>query len=84
MGITDVKIPDEVGLTDDGSLHNSYPQRRPVPGSLVAPPSNDPLWKVGKDEANRLCQVYEEEVGIMFPMIDMEKMISKANLLYSF
>ncbi len=84
MGITDVKIPDEVGITADGSLYSSYPPRRSVPGSLIAPPSNDPLWKVGKDETNRLCQVYEEEVGIMFPMVDMGKMISKANLLYSF
>lgn len=84
MGITDAKIPDEVGLTADGSIYKSSPQRLSLPGSLIAPPSNDPLWKVGNDEAVRLCQVFEEEVGIMSPMFDMEKVISKANLLYSF
>jgi hypothetical protein len=84
MGITDAKIPDEVGITADGSIYKSSPQRRSLPGSLIAPPSNDPLWKVSNDEAIRLCQVYEEEVGIMLPMFDMERMISKANLLYSF
>lgn len=84
MGITEVEIPDDVGVTADGSLCKSSARRRPVPGTLIVPPSDDPLWKVGKNEAIRLCQVYEEEVGIMFPMLDMEKMIRKVNLLYSF
>ena len=84
MGITEVKILDDVGVTADGSLYKSSVQRRPVPGTLIVPPADDPLWKVGKDEAIRLCQVYEEEVGIMFPMLDMEKMIHKVDLLYSF
>lgn len=84
MGITDVKIPDDLGVTADGSLYKSSVQHRPGPGTVMVPPSDDPLWKVRKDEAIRLCQVYEEEIGIMFPMLDMEHMILKANLLYSF
>ena len=84
MGITDVRTPDEVGVTADGSLHQSSTQRRLATGFLIAPPADDPLWRVGKDEAIRLCQVYEEEVGIMFPMLDLDKIISKVNLLYSF
>lgn len=83
MGITDVRTPDEVGITADGSLHQSFSQRRSSLNSLIAPSSDDPLWRLGKDEAIRLCQVYEEEVGIMFPMLDVEHIISKTNLIYS-
>jgi hypothetical protein len=32
----------------------------------------------------RLCKVYEEEVGIMYPVVDITKVISQANLLYTF
>lgn len=83
MGITDVKISDDLGVTADGSLYKSSVQRRSLPGTVLVPPPDDPLWKVGNDEAIRLCQVYEEEIGMMLPMLDMEKMIIKANLLYS-
>lgn len=83
MGITDVKIPDDLGVTADGSLYKSSVQRRSLPGTVIVPPPDDPLWKLGKDEAIRLCQVYEEEIGLMVPMLDIEKIIIKANLLYS-
>lgn len=83
MGITDVKISDDLGVSADGSLYKSSVQRRSLPATVIVPPSDDPLWKLGKDEAVRLCQVYEEEIGITVPMLDLEKIIMKTNLLYS-
>ena len=83
MGITGAKISDDLGVTADGSLYKSSVQRRSLPGTVMVPPSDDPLWRVGKDEAIRLCQVYEEEIGLMLPMLDLEKIIKKTNLLYS-
>ena len=83
MGITDVKIPDDLGVTADGSLYKSSVQRRSLPGTVIVPLSDDPLWKLGKDEAIRLCQVYEEEIGITIPMLELEKIVIKADLLYS-
>lgn len=83
MGITDVKISDDLGVSADGSIYKSSVQRRSIPGTVIVPPSDDPLWKLEKDEAVRLCQVYEEEIGITVPMLELEQIIMKANLLYS-
>ena len=47
-------------------------------------PDKDPLWKISKAEAIRLCRLYEEEMGIMYPMLDLEKLISMASLLFTF
>ena len=37
-----------------------------------------------REEAIRLCRVYEEEIGIMYPLLDIEKLIGYANLLFTF
>lgn len=85
MGITDGDPPDEGTLNYDENPLNSPSQHRPAVASMIAPPPpNDPIWKVGKDEAIRLCRVYEEEVGITSPMFDIEKMISKAIALFKY
>ncbi|KAI9782940.1 MAG: hypothetical protein M1839_004415 [Geoglossum umbratile] len=55
-------------------------------GSLspLAHPSKDPLWLLSKEEAMRLARVYEEEIGAMYPFLDIEKTIRHASALYSF
>lgn len=85
MGITDGEPPTEEALSYDENSLSSPPQHRPAVASVIAPPSpKDPIWKVGKDEATRLCRVYEEEVGITSPILDIEKVISKATALFEF
>lgn len=44
----------------------------------------DPIWSIPKDEALRLCRVYEDEMGLMYPVIDVEKVIAHATGLYRF
>lgn len=39
---------------------------------------------MNKDEAVRLCRVYEEEMGIMYPMLDIDKIIRHAIMLFAF
>lgn len=36
----------------------------------------DPLLEFDKDEMIRLCQLHEEEVGIMYPVVDIQSVIS--------
>jgi hypothetical protein len=36
-----------------------------------------------QDEAIRLCRVYEEEMGIMYPMLDIDKIVRQATLLFT-
>lgn len=61
------------------------------PSPLPTPPSaptlgscqvGDPLWSIGKTEALRLCHVYEEEMGVMYPMVELELLLQNVHLLY--
>ena len=44
----------------------------------------DPLWSVSQEEAMRLCRVYEDEMGLMYPILDMERVIIYTQKLYRF
>ncbi|KAL3476490.1 hypothetical protein BJX99DRAFT_258423 [Aspergillus californicus] len=60
------------------------------PSPLLTPPSlpagschaGDPLWSISKTEALRLCRVYEEEMGVMYPVVDLDELLHHVNLLY--
>ena len=85
MGITDVDIPDERELNPEENSLVSPSRNQSAAASMVAlPPPEDPIWKIPKDEAIRLCRVYEEEIGITCPMFDIEKFISQASKLSAF
>lgn len=43
----------------------------------------DPLWDYDKDEMIRLCRLHEEEVGIMYPVVNIESVIAHAKFLAS-
>jgi hypothetical protein len=43
----------------------------------------DPLWLIDRLEALRLIQVYEEECGLMYPIIDIKDIEAHAQNLYS-
>ncbi|GFG21235.1 uncharacterized transcriptional regulatory protein C530.05 [Aspergillus udagawae] len=42
----------------------------------------DPLWTISKAEAIRLCRVYEEEMGIMYPVLELEELLRQVEGLY--
>ena len=54
--------------------------------SFIPPihPTKDPIWSIKRDEALRLCRIYEEEIGIMYPLVEIEKVTQQASLLYTF
>lgn len=81
MGITDGDVPDEGDLNYEERPLSSSPQHRASSTPIVTLPSpKDPIWKVGKEEAIRLCRVYEEAVGITYPMFDFENFVDKAEV----
>lgn len=41
----------------------------------------DPLWDFDKDEMVRLCRLHEEEVGVMYPVVNIETVIAHAKNL---
>lgn len=57
------------------------------PSPMLSPPSPardsvDPLRTIGKAEALRLCRVYEEEMGIMYPVLELEQLLQQVHVLY--
>ena len=78
MGITQ-SILDDGGMSRDRS-----PIPSPMPALISPHPSKDPLWAIDQAEAVRMCRVYEEEIGIMYPIIDIEETIRHINMLWTF
>ncbi|KAJ6085906.1 hypothetical protein N7486_010187 [Penicillium sp. IBT 16267x] len=84
MGIA----PAEDVIADDLTTAHVTPAGSPPPH--ISPhvstvhPTKDPLWSIRREETIRLCKVYEEEIGIMYPLVDITTVINQANLLYTF
>lgn len=75
------------GSDENGGPHEDGPARSPFlhqtmqsPSALQSGPT-DPLWELSKDEMIRLCRLYEEEVGIMYPVISIESVLEHAKSL---
>ncbi|KAF9640074.1 Casein kinase II regulatory subunit [Lasiodiplodia theobromae] len=89
-----------ITATDEGAeegvfTQDATPLDSPRLAPLAPPPSQhtnkpvlhttkDPMWAINKDEAIRLCHVWHEEMGLMYPVLDIEATIRHATLLYTF
>ncbi|RAH49310.1 putative C6 transcription factor [Aspergillus brunneoviolaceus CBS 621.78] len=60
------------------------PPDSPGPATLLdaARPEGDPLWSLDKAEAMRLCRVYEEEMGMMYPVLDLQDLLDQVEVVY--
>ncbi|KAL6230541.1 hypothetical protein BDW75DRAFT_248579 [Aspergillus navahoensis] len=48
-------------------------------GEITREPS---LWSISKTEALRLCRVYEEEMGAMYPVVELDQLLHNVQVLY--
>lgn len=72
---------------DEGILTREPTPNASPPGTLAVTgdnPSRDPIWALSKEEMVRLCRVYEEEMGIMYPILNIEQVIIHGTNLYEF
>ena len=46
--------------------------------------NKDPIWTIPQEEALRLCHVYEDEMGLMYPVLNISIVIAHAQGLYRF
>jgi hypothetical protein len=70
------------GLEEENVTRDPTPAGTPPHGTQVAAlmnacgkPMRDPLWSFTKEEMIRLCRVYEEEMGLMYPVVNIEEVI---------
>lgn len=77
-----------MGYQGGTDTQDATPLDSPPPSSLPRKgpgnPCKDPIWAIDKEEMIRLCHVYEEEMGLMYPIIDIEKLIIHGTNLYNF
>ena len=83
MGITDPNL-NEPDSQDYEDIAASSSPRRHTSDQPSLQPGKEPLWNIRKDEGIRLCRVYDEEIGIMYPMLDVDKVVQKAERLFTF
>lgn len=87
MGITSQVNEDINGSTGAGIVTAEVtpePLDTNPPSIPTALANKDPIWSVSRDEALRLCRVYEDEMGVMYPVVDVDKVVSHATGLYRF
>ncbi|KAL6790965.1 hypothetical protein J3E68DRAFT_443228 [Trichoderma sp. SZMC 28012] len=65
------------------------PATPPIPSvrgerdASLANPSHKLLWLIGRAEAVRLCDLYEREIGTIYPVVDMSEVKHNLDSLYS-
>ncbi|PYI30893.1 hypothetical protein BP00DRAFT_397364 [Aspergillus indologenus CBS 114.80] len=74
----------EEGEADAHHPPSPLPPDSPGPPALLdaARPSGDPLWSLDKTEAMRLCRVYEEEMGMMYPVLDLQDLLDQVEVVF--
>ena len=83
MGITGTEDGLEDGMAPQDETPNaSPPHARTESTQLHA--SKDPIWSISKEEAIRLIHVWQDEMGGMYPVIEIDKTLRHTNLLFTF
>ncbi|USP74242.1 fungal specific transcription factor [Curvularia clavata] len=85
MGINPGEEAEDDGLlTRDGTPGASPP----APNGMLPKRSfhveKDPIWAISKHDALRLVHVWHEEMGVMYPILDIDKVLRYTEMLFTF
>lgn len=76
------------GAEDNEAVVDETPGQSPMPTPFTSQEYSrkqpDPLWEYDTDEMIRLCRLHEEEVGIMYPVVNINDVISHAKSVSRF
>lgn len=75
---------DEGMITQDPTPIASPGIQPPPLASTNGNTCRDPIWTFSKEEMIRLCRVYEEEMGLMYPVLNIDQVIIHGSNLYEF
>ncbi|CBX92425.1 hypothetical protein IAQ61_006180 [Plenodomus lingam] len=89
MGITGGEDGED-GEDEGVATHDATP--RPSPPLLSHPSlvkqslhvDKDPIWSISRHEAIRLVNVWYEEQGVMYPILEIDKILRYTEMLFSF
>ncbi|KAL6820013.1 hypothetical protein V8C40DRAFT_281335 [Trichoderma camerunense] len=65
------------------SVRGESSQIRTQRDASLAKRSHKLLWLIGRSEAVRLCDLYEREIGMIYPVVDMSEVKHNLHSLYS-
>lgn len=85
MGINPSEEAEDDGLLTRDVTPGASP---PAPnGMLPKRPihvEKDPIWAISKHDALRLVHVWHEEMGVMYPILDIDKVLRYTEMLFTF
>jgi hypothetical protein len=79
----------EEGEDDGIATRDVTPQASPpIPNAALQKRTlhadKDPIWSISKHEAIRLVHVWHEEMGIMYPILEIDKLLRYCEMLFTF
>lgn len=85
MGITGTDDAEDEGVvTQDATPMATPPTTNAVLPKPTLHADKDPIWSLTKHEAIRLIHLWHEEMGLMYPFLDIDKVIRYAEMLFAF
>lgn len=85
MGITGTGEGEDEGvITHDATPMDSPPVRIASIHQTALHADKDPIWALTQHEAMRLVTVWHEEVGSMYPLLDIDSLVRFTELLFRF
>ncbi|MCJ1243721.1 hypothetical protein MMC30_000918 [Trapelia coarctata] len=85
MGIAQPEYGVDETVPEQTRASYDSPLRGPATLTLLpGQPTKDPIWSLRREEVVRLCRLFDEDVGMMHPILDIEKTISRAHTLFDF
>ncbi|CAO2650750.1 Nn.00g020420.m01.CDS01 [Neocucurbitaria sp. VM-36] len=86
MGITAGEEGEDEGVVTNDATPRPSP---PLPNAPLSLPKHmhsdkDPIWSISKHEALRLVHVWHEEMGVMYPVLEIERVLRYTEMLFSF
>jgi hypothetical protein len=87
MGITGPEEGEDEGAMTQDPTPMGTPPIAPALLAMSKPPlhaEKDPIWSMSKQEALRLISVWQEEMGIMYPFLNIDGIARYAEMLFTF